>query len=146
MACHLLGQGLAACQEVFSAANIPKRTPKHPTQHTMLVPMNVTPKKVTKINADGFGLFRALTFALFCNEEAHRAVRVEVLNFMREIWDDQPRVRLLAAMWYQDRTQKQRNVRPSRVVLTADEYITSVRMTCQRPGVAALSLKLLLSG
>ena len=113
---------------LFSAADIPKRTPKHPTQHTMIVPMNVTSKKVTKISADGSCLFRALSFALFHNEEAPRAVLVEVLKYMREIWDDQPRVRLLAAMWSQDRTQKQRNVRLSRVVLTADEYITSVRM------------------
>ena len=31
-------------------------------------------------------------------------------------------------MWYQDKTKLQRTVRPSRVVLTAEEYIQAVRM------------------
>ena len=94
----------------------------------MVVQSNVAPKKVTRMQPDGSCMFRALSFALFRTEECHRIVRREVLDYMKSIWDAESRVRLLAAMWYQDKTKKQRNVRPSNVVLTADEYIQSVRM------------------
>ena len=47
---------------------------------------------------------------------------------MRAIWDEESRVRIFAAMWYQDKTRKQRNIHPSNVVLIAEEYIESVRM------------------
>ena len=38
---------------------------------------------------------------------------------MKQIWDQQSQVRLLAAVWYQHITGKQANVRPSRAMLSA---------------------------
>ena len=47
---------------------------------------------------------------------------------MSLVWDHQPRIRLLASMWYQDKTKKQLHIKPKDLVLTAQQYIQSVRM------------------
>ena len=44
---------------LFQLKDIPKRIPKHPTQLSLRVSMNVAPKKITKIVGDGSCLFRA---------------------------------------------------------------------------------------
>ena len=44
---------------------------------------------------------------------------------MALVWDEEPRIRLLAAMWYQQKTHKQLHLKPNDVVLTAQEYIES---------------------
>ena len=113
---------------LFQLSDIPKRTPKHPTLHTYIVSMNVAPKKIQRIEGDGSCLFRAISFGIFRNEEAHRAVRSEILKYMAEIWNTQPKVRLFAAMWFQQKTKQQLNVAPSKVVLTCQQYIEAVRM------------------
>ena len=73
-------------------------------------------------------MFRCLSYAIFKNEDCHREIRRLVLQHMKEIWDEEPQVRLLAAMWYQHITKKQCNVRPSNVTLTAEQYIQEVEM------------------
>ena len=113
---------------LFLAEEIPKKLKKHPSLHSYIVQSNVVPKKITRIIADGSCMFRAISFCLFRDQEYHRLVRRDILTHTVSIWDETPRVRLLASMWYQDKTRKQRHLRPSRVVLSADEYIQSVRM------------------
>jgi hypothetical protein len=113
---------------LFQPKDLPKRIPKHPTQLSLIVAMNVAPKKIVKIVGDGSCLFRALSFGLFRTEDAHRVVREEVLKHMSLVWDHQPRIRLLASMWYQDKTKKQLHIKPKDLVLTAQQYIQSVRM------------------
>ena len=106
----------------------PPRHRKHPTMHSYVVPRNVMPSKVTKIKADGACLFRALSFAIFRSEDCHRAVREEILKHMQAIWDTNDRVRLHAAMFYQQKTGLQQGIPPSLVRLTAQHYIESTRM------------------
>ena len=86
------------------------------------------PSKVTKIKGDGACLFRALSFAIFRTEDCHKAVRAEILKHMETIWDSNDRVRLHAAMVFQDKTGLQKNIPPRLVRLTAQEYIECTRM------------------
>ena len=44
------------------------------------------------------------------------------------MWDAQPRLRLIAAMRYQDKTGLQTHVRPSAVKLSAREYILATQV------------------
>jgi len=106
----------------------PKKFRPHPTQHSYIVPFNVTPKKHIKITGDGSCLFRCLSYAIFRNEDCHKEVRRAVLQHMADIWEEQPRVRLLASLWYQHYCKKQTNVRPSQVKLTAEQYVSETGM------------------
>ena len=62
------------------------------------------PSKVTKIKVDGAFMFGALSFAVFRTDDCHTAVRELIIQHMKSVCEDQPRVRLLAAMRYQDKT------------------------------------------
>jgi len=84
---------------LFANEDLPKKVRKHPSLHSYVVAPNVVPKKITKIIGDGSCLFRAISFALFRDQESHRLVRSEILKHMARIWDENDRVRLLAAMW-----------------------------------------------
>ena len=60
--------------------------------------------------------------------DCHRAVREQVLAHMEKVWDKQPRLRLIVAMRYQEKTGLQRHVRPSNVILSARDYIVATKM------------------
>jgi len=109
-------------------SSLPPKTRKHPSLHSYIVSRNVMPSKVTKIKGDGACMFRAISFGMFRTEDCHRAVREHVLAHMEKVWDMQPRLRLIAAMKYQEKTGLQRHVRPSSVVLSARDYITATKM------------------
>ena len=47
---------------------------------------------------------------------------------MESVWDEQPRLRLIAAMIYQDKTGLHRNIRPSQVQISFQEYIDATSM------------------
>ena len=79
----------------------PNKFRAHPQQHSFIKSPNVAPKKLFRITGDGSCMFRCLSYAIFKNEDCHREIRRLVLQHMKEIWDEEPQVRLLAAMWYQ---------------------------------------------
>ena len=113
---------------LIPSQSLPPKSRKHPTQNSYIVARNVQPSKVTKIKGDGACLFRCLSFALFRTEDCHRAVRAEVLRHMESVWDEQPRLRLIAAMRYQDKTGLHRNIRPSQLQISFQEYVDATSM------------------
>ena len=127
---------------LLPATSLPPRTRKHPSQHSYIVPRNVLPSKVTKIKADGACMFGALSFALFRTEDCHRAVREAVLQHMATIWDKEERVRLFAAMFYQQKTGLLKHVRPSDVNITCLQYIHATKMDLLTFGEVARSWRL----
>ena len=113
---------------LIPADSLPPKTRKHPTQNSYIVARNVLPSNITKIKGDGACMFRALSFSIFRTEDCHRAVRKEILHHMQSVWDEEPRLRLLAALKYQEKTGRQRHVRPSELTISFDDYVDATNM------------------
>ena len=47
---------------------------------------------------------------------------------MQTVWDEEPRLRLLAALKYQEKTGRQRHVRPSELTISFDDYVDATNM------------------
>ena len=113
---------------LLPADSLPPKTRKHPTHNSYIVARNVLPSNVTKIKGDGACMFRSLSFAIFRTEDCHRAVRQQVLQHMESVWEEEPRLRLIAAMKYQGKTGPQRHVRPSEVSISFQDYVDATNM------------------
>ena len=107
---------------LFDAESHPKKLRKHATFPSTIVSPNVQPNKIQKVSGDGACMFNCLSFVLFRDVQYNRLVREHVVAHMPLVWDD-PRVKLLACLYYQHETKKQCDVRPSLVVLDPAEYI-----------------------
>ena len=73
-------------------------------------------------------MFGALSFAVFRTDDSHTALRELIIQHMKSVCEDQPRVRLLAAMRYQDKTGLQRHICPSLVKISVKDSIDATRM------------------
>ena len=107
---------------LISAEEQPPKLKKHPYIHSMIVSPNVVPKKIQKMPMDGACFFNCIAFAMFRDVQYSRMLRDIICDSVAQWWD-KPKVKVLAALVYQDKTKKQTNVRPSLVNLDPETYL-----------------------
>ena len=61
-----------------------------------------------------------------------------VTEHMPKVWDE-PRVKLLTALYYQDKTNTQRDVRPADVILSVEKYVEVSKVNQPQYGQALQS-------
>ena len=95
---------------------------KHTYIQSMIVNPNVQPKKIYKIAMDGACFFSCISYALFKDTKHNQLIREYVCQNIATMWT-KPKVKLLAALFYQDKTKDQLNVRPSMVNIDPEIYL-----------------------
>ena len=124
---------------IISEEERPTKLRKHPYAHSMIVSPSVVPKKIQTMAMDGDCFFSCISFAMFRDVKHKDVIRDNICDCVGRFWS-QPKVKLLASLFYQHKTKMQRNVRPSLVDIDAGTYLRVSEM--RSPGIWAGSTEI----